>query len=532
MIPNIDKNLKIEDTGKLTWEEQYLPYDPAVFYQGKKVTNEEFNRLFVGNIAQGNYLTKTLKRLTEDLDVVVSRKIETLYDLKPSFLKTFVSNDWGTKSDDDYYYITIPAETHGYAVETGLDIDVEMYILDSDNNYYEVSQVTVDTNNTVTLYTDVPVVGLAVIRTNSRAIEYAANTIDVKNIVGLATVARTGDYNALIGRPDARITTLEQFKQNIENGTTSVPNAKQAEKTVKAVSAALLTNIDGVEPLINGHRLSEIFEDDGITVKKATMTTTTVDHVKQADYAINATNAVNAEEAKFAERAADAINAENATNADYAQHATNADYAIRANLAEQANTATYADIANTAGNADNVTATLNNKALSDIFEEDGVTVKYATIAETAAVADKLSTESALMVVAKKASAHVGQIVEYAVSDDYTLQFYIVVRDTTTDNTRAIVYTFTNFLLLEDASTTSANYISETQNITNGIAIRIQGGITYAPNTKARFKVQWNAYNSGWADIPNNSGIYSFEEALPKHVLQFYSVATKISIEGV
>lgn len=95
-----------------------------------------------------------------------------------------------------------------------------------------------------------------------------------------------------------------------------------------------------------------------------------------------------------------------ATNAD---NATNATHAISADSATEADHATSADSATTAGtatNAGNVTTSINGHALTEIFEENGTTVKEATHATSAnsatnatnatnatkaATADKLTT---------------------------------------------------------------------------------------------------------------------------------------------
>ena len=72
-----------------------------------------------------------------------------------------------------------------------------------------------------------------------------------------------------------------------------------------------------------------------------------------------------------------ATSADTATNAN---HATSADSATEATHATSADSATTAT---TATNAGNVTGTINGHAITDIFEEDGVTAKNATHAGSA-----------------------------------------------------------------------------------------------------------------------------------------------------
>lgn len=109
----------------------------------------------------------------------------------------------------------------------------------------------------------------------------------------------------------------------------SVPVASEAYK------ASMAVNANNVTTQINGNNITDIFEENGTTVKNATN-------------AINATNADNA------------TNAENATNAT---NATNAQSSV------------------------NVTTSINGQAITNIFETDGITAKKATTSEQANTAN-------------------------------------------------------------------------------------------------------------------------------------------------
>lgn len=109
----------------------------------------------------------------------------------------------------------------------------------------------------------------------------------------------------------------------------SVPIASEAYK------ASMAINSNNVTSQINGKDISEIFEEDGTTVK-------------------NSTNAVNATSAVNATNAESAVNATNATNAQ---------------------------------SSVNVTTNINGQAITNIFESDGVTAKKATTSEQANTAN-------------------------------------------------------------------------------------------------------------------------------------------------
>ena len=118
-----------------------------------------------------------------------------------------------------------------------------------------------------------------------------------------------------------------------QNG--SYPNMT-AGKATSANSAATANNATNVTTNINGHKITDIFETNGTTVKKATK-------------------------------------------------------------AASADSATTAGSATSATNATNVTTNINGKAISSIFETNGTTIKNATKASSAGSADKLTTARKLTI---------------------------------------------------------------------------------------------------------------------------------------
>ena len=272
-IPQLNDTLSLDSEGNINWEDYYLKYNPDLYYPGKKITSEEFNKLIIQSAAQTNYLTKTLKDLfVNKFDGAVSRKVTGLFNLKQSFFKTFTPADWGTQHADGYYYIVIQPQEHGYTADVEPSIDTEMYVVDPNDDkgaFYEVSQIYTSSENVVTLYTDVPCLGYVTIRSNMRAAEYNANKVDAANIIGLHPVAITGDYNSLSNRPnyDTSLQALTQKIQDLVDGNTIVP---KSETSNRATYATILDDQGVVDAQLGRYKLKDIFETIGPIAKQAT----------------------------------------------------------------------------------------------------------------------------------------------------------------------------------------------------------------------------------------------------------------------
>lgn len=276
-IPQLKDTLFVDDDGNISWEAYYLNHDPSLYFPGKKLTHEEFNKLVTQSAAQTNYLTTTLKSLLSNkLEGVVSRKVTDLFDLKQSFFKTFDAADWGTKQSDGYYYITITPQEHGYPADAEErvepNIDTELYLLDPDGSgcFYEVSQIYTLAHNVVVLYTDVPCLGYVTIRSNMRATEYKADKVDATNVVGLHNVAITGNYADLNNTPNLdKIQENTQRINQILDGTQTVQDARNA---YYARRATVINDNDtlGIPAQLGRYLLSDLFETIGPIAKQAT----------------------------------------------------------------------------------------------------------------------------------------------------------------------------------------------------------------------------------------------------------------------
>lgn len=353
-VERIAPQFSVDETGKITWLPGLVDYDASLFYRGKTVTNDEFNTLFLRNVYQGNYITDSLSELfDEHLNTAIYRSFTSDFNLVPSYVKSFGPSDWGTLQSDGYYYITIPASEHGFepddeeATLDKMNIDTEMYLLGTDGRFYEVTQVDTDSDNTVRLYTDDNTLsGFVVIRTNDKSYALAAATIDATQISGLAKVATSAKYTDLIDRttptgPDTRISANAANIAALMSDTEyeDYPFVHNADFATNATNANYATNLLGTGTIQN-QPISAIFE-------------TGSNYVKNATTATNVSTTING-------NAITNIFEEDGTTVKEATHADS---------------------------ATNVSTTINNKNISDIFETDGITVKNATNAINAITQD-------------------------------------------------------------------------------------------------------------------------------------------------
>lgn len=270
-IERIPVDMTVDERGNIAWNPIYRDYNETVFHRGKTVTNDEFNDLHKKSAYQSNYLTDSLKALLgEHLNSAIVRNITTRTNSIRSYVKPFVSTDWGELQQDGYYYINIPVTEHGLTpnadaeVLERMNIKAQMYLLDSNNNFYEVQQVEIDTQNNVTIYTDDNTLsGFVIIGINDKTYTLIDESINANLITGLADVAMSGDYNDLINTPDARITALENTVATLTAGTTAIAEAAHADTADKLLSTSL----------IQGVPVSSIFETGSNYVKKATNAT-------------------------------------------------------------------------------------------------------------------------------------------------------------------------------------------------------------------------------------------------------------------
>lgn len=276
-VDRLTPQMSVDASGKITWVPGFIDYNANNFYRGKQIDYKEFNELLLKSVYQGNYLTDSLNTLVNDyLGQAIYSTFTNAFKLSPSYIKVFGVTDWSEPDEDGYYTITIPASEHGFEIagENVLDrmnIDTELYLLDSNNNFYEVSQVLVDTQNNVTIYTDDnTLVGFVVIRTNDKAYRIAdTTTVPVANIIGLANVAKTGKATDLIDYTKSdgtgisdRITRNANNINNIILGTTEVAKATDAKNAQYATNLLASGNIQNIP-------ISNIFEEGSSVVRQA-----------------------------------------------------------------------------------------------------------------------------------------------------------------------------------------------------------------------------------------------------------------------
>ena len=110
-----------------------------------------------------------------------------------------------------------------------------------------------------------------------------------KKISDFATAAQGSNADSALAKANANATEIA----NIKNGTngTKVKYAEHADTADSATSAGTATDATNVTESIKGHALTDIFEDDGTTVKNATNVTTNINgHAITDIFESNGTN--------------------------------------------------------------------------------------------------------------------------------------------------------------------------------------------------------------------------------------------------
>ena len=105
-----------------------------------------------------------------------------------------------------------------------------------------------------------------------------------KTISDFATAAQGSNADSALSKANANATEIT----NIKNGTTKVKSAEHADTADSATSASTATNATNVTTNINGHAITDIFESNGTTVKKATSAGTADKVAHKLDFRNNA----------------------------------------------------------------------------------------------------------------------------------------------------------------------------------------------------------------------------------------------------
>lgn len=366
-MDRIEPRISVDNSGNITWVSSILNYNADKYYRGKKITDEDFNELFLNQAHQGNYIADTLSVFLRDhLKTAIQRTFTTSFNLRTSYVKIFTPADWGTVAEDGYYYINVPAEEHGFLALTEgdiletMNIDTEMYILNSNGAFVEVMQVEVLENNLVRVYTDDnTIAGFLVVRNNDKSYRLTETSIDASRITGLHPVATAGTYTSLVDidapdGPNTRIANNTAAIQALLDGdgivkkatyaeTANIANHLTKEGTIQGIQVSNIfedgssyaKNATNVVSTIAGKSITDIFETNGITAKNATNVTTQINgKAISSIFETNGTtvkNATNATNAVNATNATNAVNATTATTATTATNATNATTATKAN---------------------------------------------------------------------------------------------------------------------------------------------------------------------------------------------------------
>ena len=71
-VSRINPQLSVNEFGDVIWTPCLVDYDANLFYRGKTVTNDEFNKLFLQQVYQGNYTTDSLIELLKIKTLIIT----------------------------------------------------------------------------------------------------------------------------------------------------------------------------------------------------------------------------------------------------------------------------------------------------------------------------------------------------------------------------------------------------------------------------------------------------------------------------
>ena len=296
-VDRIPPQLSVNKDGSINWTPAYNDHNVAAFFRGKTLTPEEYNTALVKQIVQANYLSDSLSDFfNKQLSTVIYNNFINKFNLERSYIKTFFEEDWGEQQEDGYWYITIPADVHGFELAAEnqdiyerMNIDANMYLLDHNGKFKEVSQVDVDTQNTVRLFTDDPTLtGFVVVRTNDKAYALAEGYIQAHQLTGLANVATSGKFNDLVDinaadGPNTKIRANAIRIQQLIDGKDAEDNPLQVYKAHLADKADTANYASRIEPegYMNDVLISEIFNGPASSIVKQSVKATDVDVINQ-----------------------------------------------------------------------------------------------------------------------------------------------------------------------------------------------------------------------------------------------------------
>lgn len=296
-LERIKPQLSVNKDGSINWTPAYSDHNAAAFFRGKTLSPEEYNAALIKQIYQTNYLTDSISDFfNKQLSTVIYNNFINKFNLERSYIKTFFQEDWGEQHEDGYWYIDIPADVHGFKIASEdqdiyerMNIDANMYLLDHKGKFKEVSQVDVDTENTVRLFTDDnTLTGFVVVRTNDKAYALAEGYIQANQLTGLAAVATSGKFKDLVDIDDvdgpntkirANTTRIQQLIDGVDNAGNLI-QVHKAHLSDRAESSDVTSRINS-EGHINDVLVSEVFDGPASSIVKQAVKATDVDVINQ-----------------------------------------------------------------------------------------------------------------------------------------------------------------------------------------------------------------------------------------------------------
>ncbi len=246
---------------------QSLPNNPSE----RGYSAEEIKRRFYQPIIDAtNSAIAEVDRIAEETNIAledVGVQFDAYMDntqIKEAYRIIFDNQNWVYNEENGMYEIVISNKEHG--IGDYEKIGVDMFLLDGNGAYIPVNQYEIQLDGTVRCYHESNGAGHVSIYEKREGVIIAQGVVDVNNVVGLAKVALTNDYNDLDNIPDNNLAKSNELKiSEILSGIRKVAKAQQADNATNAVYAQNCDSATNASNAVSATKASQ--DGDGNVIK-------------------------------------------------------------------------------------------------------------------------------------------------------------------------------------------------------------------------------------------------------------------------
>ena len=214
-------------------------------------------------IAEVDRIADETNNALNDVGAQVDAYIDNT-QIKEAYRIVFNNGNWKYNEELGMYEIFISNTEHG--IDDYEKIGVDMFLLDGSGTYIPVNQYEVQLDGTVRCYHESNGAGHVSVYEKREGIIITQGVVDVNNVVGLAKVAQTNNYNDLDNVPNNNLPKSNELKiAEILSGIREVGKAQQADNATNAVYAQ---NCDSATNASNAASATKASQDsDGNVIK-------------------------------------------------------------------------------------------------------------------------------------------------------------------------------------------------------------------------------------------------------------------------